>query len=671
MSEQLTLSLFDEPAPQDTPQARYEVICQDVMEWARTYTGPKMHACICDPPYHLQEIHHRPPHGTWGFGDPRTEADKAMRREAKAGFMGQRWDGGDIAFKPDTWKALAQHLLPGAFIMAFAGARTYHRLACALEDAGLILHPACGWVNGAGFPKATRIDSQVDAKAPRQHLFASFAAHYTERRKASGFNHHEICARGRFFAEVNHGGASSNWEMAANVPTLEQWQVLQPMLGLSDEFLPLIRRLEAEREVIGQQTKARKTDCGIALPTTGETEYQTWDVTAPATPLAQIWAGHRYGLQALKPAIEFIAVAQKPYQGKPVQSITQTGAGALWIDGGRIGTVRDTPASLSSRPTDGAIYGKLQHGTEQDLNAQMGRWPPNFALCHMPECVRVGERQVQGSHDTTGIWSATPETDGLRGNERGLLYQDGIRRSAKPQKGYTDANGHETVAEYRCAENCPVGALDAQAGERYSASAEYWTRSGKTAMPGSNGSEGSTGYDAIGGASRFFQVSDWSLDIAERLAEADPVRYCAKAASAEREAGLLGHLPCLSANDPDVTHDGDPVHTRRHYRRQTEQPPSIDADGTITYPVQYTACRRNGHPTQKPLTLVQWLATLLLPPAAYAPRRLLIPFSGTASEGIGAMLAGWEEIVMIEQDQSYVDIARQRVAYWQQRRGQR
>jgi site-specific DNA-methyltransferase (adenine-specific) len=77
---------------------------------------------------------------------------------------------------------------------------------------------------------------------------------------------------------------------------------------------------------------------------------------------------------------------------------------------------------------------------------------------------------------------------------------------------------------------------------------------------------------------------------------------------------------------------------------------------------------RNSHPTVKPIKLTQWLATLLLPPAAYAPRRLLVPFCGSGSEGIGALLAGWEEIVMIDSDQSYVDIARTRVAYWQERR---
>lgn len=43
-----------------------------------------------------------------------------------------------------------------------------------------------------------------------------------------------------------------------------------------------------------------------------------------------------------------------------------------------------------------------------------------------------------------------------------------------------------------------------------------------------------------------------------------------------------------------------------------------------------------------------------------------MPFAGTASEMIGAMLAGWDEIVGIEREQEYVEIAEKRLAYWQQ-----
>ena len=74
---------------------------------------------------------------------------------------------------------------------------------------------------------------------------------------------------------------------------------------------------------------------------------------------------------------------------------------------------------------------------------------------------------------------------------------------------------------------------------------------------------------------------------------------------------------------------------------------------------------RNSHPTVKPIDLTRWLATLLLPPEEYAPRRILVPFSGSGSEMIGASLAGWEEIVGIEMEEEYVEIAEARLKHWE------
>ena len=74
--------------------------------------------------------------------------------------------------------------------------------------------------------------------------------------------------------------------------------------------------------------------------------------------------------------------------------------------------------------------------------------------------------------------------------------------------------------------------------------------------------------------------------------------------------------------------------------------------------------RRNTHPTVKPIDLCRYLATLLLPPAAYGPRRLLVPFSGSGSEMIGAGLAGWEHVQGIELEAEHVAIAAARLAWW-------
>ena len=74
---------------------------------------------------------------------------------------------------------------------------------------------------------------------------------------------------------------------------------------------------------------------------------------------------------------------------------------------------------------------------------------------------------------------------------------------------------------------------------------------------------------------------------------------------------------------------------------------------------------RSSHPTHKPIELARYLATLLLPPPEYAPRAILVPFAGSGSEMIGAMLAGWEIVVGVEQSEEYCRIAKARLEHWQ------
>ena len=74
--------------------------------------------------------------------------------------------------------------------------------------------------------------------------------------------------------------------------------------------------------------------------------------------------------------------------------------------------------------------------------------------------------------------------------------------------------------------------------------------------------------------------------------------------------------------------------------------------------------RKNTHPTLKPLDLCRYLATLLLPPPRDTDRRILVPFSGSGSEMIGAHLAGWEHVVGIELEPEYCEIAEARLQHW-------
>jgi hypothetical protein len=92
--------------------------CEDVLP---TLPAASFDACFCDPPYGLS-------------------------------FMGKAWDHGVPS--ADVWRDVLRALKPGAFLLAFGGTRTYHRLAVAIEDAGFEIRDCLMWLYSQGFPKS-------------------------------------------------------------------------------------------------------------------------------------------------------------------------------------------------------------------------------------------------------------------------------------------------------------------------------------------------------------------------------------------------------------------------------------------------------------------------------------------------------------------------------------
>ena len=68
----------------------------------------------------------------------------------------------------------------------------------------------------------------------------------------------------------------------------------------------------------------------------------------------------------------------------------------------------------------------------------------------------------------------------------------------------------------------------------------------------------------------------------------------------------------------------------------------------------------NNHPTVKPIALCEYLAKMILPPNEH---KLLVPFSGSGSEVIGALKAGWKDVTGIEISDEYVEIAKKRIEH--------
>jgi hypothetical protein len=98
----------------------------DLFDVLPTLAAESVDACVTDPPYELS-------------------------------FMGKAWDGTGVAVTTATWLEVYRVLKPGAHLVAFGGTRTYHRMACAIEDAGFEIRDCLSWLYGSGFPKSLNL----------------------------------------------------------------------------------------------------------------------------------------------------------------------------------------------------------------------------------------------------------------------------------------------------------------------------------------------------------------------------------------------------------------------------------------------------------------------------------------------------------------------------------
>lgn len=120
------------------------IICGDCLEEMKKLPDRSIDAIVTDPPYELA-------------------------------FMGKKWDASGIAYNVDMWGECLRVLKPGGHLLAFGGSRTYHRMACAIEDAGFEIRDSIHWVYGSGFPKSLDISKALDKAANAEREVISVA----------------------------------------------------------------------------------------------------------------------------------------------------------------------------------------------------------------------------------------------------------------------------------------------------------------------------------------------------------------------------------------------------------------------------------------------------------------------------------------------------------------
>jgi site-specific DNA-methyltransferase (adenine-specific) len=386
------------------------------------------------------------------------------------------------------------------------------------------------------------------------------------------------------------------------------------------------QKLGAEREIIGRAKGVGKQNPqwnGTAQGRKENSLKSEYDETIPATESAKLWDG--YGTD-LKPGYEPIILCKKPNDGTYAENVLKWGAGALNIDGCRIGSdtisthSRGVNSAWPKRPGEKSAKTDQRLGIDPTVE-RSGRFPSNLLFSHHPECKVKGVKKVKGS-------LCNKPSDCKTGT--GATGKWGTMQGNRPPRGIGDEDGNETIEDFDCHKDCPVKHLNDQAGIRKSgimrAGQQRQDSKGKGGYHGGfpdTATENGT-YGDSGNCSRFFSCFAQS--------NFDTFKYCAKASPFERSVGLSG--------ETQKVNDG----------RQTP----------IDNPFQRGESERlNIHPTVKPLELVRWLTRLLKTPERGI---VLDPFMGSGSTGMAAILEDMDFIGM-ENVKEYKDIADQRIAF--------
>jgi site-specific DNA-methyltransferase (adenine-specific) len=284
--------------------SRGVILCCDVLEGLAQIEDNSIDAIVTDPPYLI-------------------------------GFMSRIWDKGGISYNVNVWKEALRVLKPGGWLLAFGGTRTYHRLACAIEDAGFEVRDCLMWLYGQGFPKSLDVSKAIDKAAG------------AEREVVGRYIHPRSIEQGR--------AIDKSWGKESLDNTLEGY------VTQGDDKRTLAERLQ---------------------------------LTAPATDAARQWKG--FGT-ALKPAWEPIVLARKPLSEPTIAAnVLRWGTGALNIDACRIRTKENLDGGAYAKtgtPRDDG-WG-MQRAQAGEYEQPAGRWPANLMLeC---TCERTQEGEIQGT----------------------------------------------------------------------------------------------------------------------------------------------------------------------------------------------------------------------------------------------------------------------------------
>ena len=553
----------------------------DCLEYMKEMDAESVDSIVTDPPYGLK-------------------------------FMDKDWDYGipGVAY----WKEALRVAKPGAYLLAFGGTRTFHRLMCAIEDAGWEVRDTVGWIYGQGFPKGHNVAWELHKKACTLCGIMVKYDHEETQSNTPGIEGSSSGTAGEIpSTEYDLRFVRGTYLQTPVYACAKCGQVLQPFMSKqesqelrtawekSEIIWPEQSSVEGWSDLETTQRKLQRCEvcqmssgvfadgaegwlyygasvsdgsipwqvanadgsCPSYRPQSSEQLHRQSDAIRVERQ-AQTYRGYNV---ALKPAWEPVIVARKPLIGTVAENVLQYGTGAMNIDASRVRTGSGDDYGRSNARSDGAVNkGEFFNGLEsgEGLNeyaSPAGRWPAN--LIH------------DGSDEVMELFPQTKQAS-ARPNSRGVVY---------------DKDGAHVYGKY------------------------------------APNKHNSMHFDT-GSAARFF--------------------YCAKASKADRDEGLEDFFWWKETSKSHWQRIDEPEYRRMkdendEAQKQKRKSPHIIAMGNV-------------HETVKPESLMRYLCKLVTPPGGI----VFDPFMGSGSTGKAAIKEGFR-FFGCDTDPDYVQIAEMRI----------
>jgi hypothetical protein len=273
-------------------------------------------------------------------------------------------------------------------------------MAVRIEDAGFEIRDMIAWVYGSGFPKSLDVSKAIDKQRtediePVRVICRAVRAAMD----AKGLKSRDLT---RYFDQchprlVDHWAARDT-DSQPSLPTWEQWQTLRDTLSLGGDHDAEVWRLNGRKGTPGDTWQSAKVigEHDGATPGFGEHRFSVRDAKIrAASETASRWAG--WGT-ALKPALEPITMARKPFPGTVAANVLEHGTGALNVDGCRVAG----PGAMKWETPRGGIWATDSTATAALVPNELGRWPANLIHDGSDEVVGLFPHQAGAAAPASG-----------------------------------------------------------------------------------------------------------------------------------------------------------------------------------------------------------------------------------------------------------------------------